>query len=111
MLNCIYDILLVHEKDIDANGAADDIISISLPAFYADARNNTRQYVGQETDIQYWHNNYDQLLSEEKRIREFISWHRPELFNAFKKRDRSAFDRRVKELEEEDAKAAEEANQ
>lgn len=90
MLNCIYDVFLTCDKN-----NCPDLVVMALPMFVADAMNNTREYVADETDIAMWHEEFAKVSAQEdalKEIREFIGRHYDALVEAFMNRDRAAFD-------------------
>ena len=101
MLNCIYDIFLTCDKN-----DCPDLVVMAQPMFLSDARNNSREYVADETDIAAWHEHAAELDAQAGEVGKFIGRHYDALVDAFKFRDRAAFDAVVDDCikaDEEDA--------
>lgn len=101
MLNCIYDIFLTCDKN-----DCPDLVVMAQPMFLSDARNNSREYVADETDIAAWHEHAAELDAQAGEVGKFIGRHYDALVDAFKFQDRAAFDAVVDDCikaDEEDA--------
>lgn len=101
MLNCIYDIFLTCDKN-----DCPDLVVMAQPMFLSDARTGSREYVADETDIDMWHEHAVELDEQASEVAKFIGRHYDALVDAFKFRDRAAFDAVVDDCikaDEEDA--------
>lgn len=106
MLNCIYDIFLTCDKN-----NCPDLVVMAQPMFLSDARNNSREYVADETDISAWHEHAAELDEQASEVAKFIGRHYDALVDAFKFRDRAAFDAVVDDCIKADEEAEEEKNE
>lgn len=93
MLNCIYDIFLTCEKN-----ECNDLLVQAQPMFLSDARNGTRTYVADETDISMWHEHAAELDEQAGEVGEFIGQNYDDLVSAFREHDRAKFDAVVENL-------------
>lgn len=94
----IYDIFLTSTKN-----KCSDLVVQALPMLLSDARTGVRQYTDEETDLAALHADYAALAEQDGPISRFIGRHYNALVDAYKLRDRAAFDAVVKQCEEEDA--------
>ena len=106
MLNCIYDIFLTCDKN-----ECPDLVVMAQPMFLSDVQNNTREYVADETDIGAWHEHADELCAQANEVGQFIGRHYDALVEAFRARDRQAFDTVVDQCVAADEAAAEAAEE
>ena len=98
MLKYIYDVFLTSTKN-----QCNDLAVQALPMLLSDARTGVRQYTDEETDLAALHADYAALAEQDGPISRFIGRHYNALVDAYKQRDRAAFDAVVKQCEEEDA--------
>ena len=102
--NVIYDIFLTSTRN-----QCSDLVVQALPMLLSDARTGVRQYTDEETDLAALHADYAALAEQDGPICRFIGRHYSALVDAYRLRDRTAFDAVVKQCEEEDRAAEEEA--
>ena len=105
MKRYIYDIFLTSTKN-----HCNDLAVQALPMLLSDARTGVRQYTAEETDLAALHADYAALAGQDGPICRFIGRHYSALVDAYKLRDRAAFDTVVAQCEAEDA-AKEEASE
>lgn len=106
MLNCIYDIFLTCDKN-----DCPDLVVMAQPMFLSDARTGSREYVADETDIAMWHEHAAELDEQASEVAKFIGRHYDALVDAFKFRDKAAFDAVVDDCIKADEEAEEEKNE
>ena len=92
----IYDVFLTSTKN-----QCSDLVLQALPMLLSDARTGVRQYTDQETDLAALH---DAELDEQA-MAAFIGRHYTALVDAYKLRDRAAFDAVVAQCEQADKEA------
>ena len=100
MLKYIYDVFLTSTKN-----QCSDLVVQALPMLLSDARTGVRQYTAEETDLAALHAGYAALAEQEGDISRFIGRHYNALVDAYRLRDRAAFDAVVKQCEEADKEA------
>ena len=89
-LNVIYDIFLTSTRN-----QCSDLVVQALPMLLSDARTGVRQYTAEETDLAALHAGYAALAEQEGAISRFIGRHYAALVQAYRLRDRAAFDKAV----------------
>ena len=90
MKRYIYDIFLTSTKN-----RCSDLAVQALPMLLSDARTGVRQYTAEETDLAALHAGYAALAEQEGAISRFIGRHYAALVEAYRLRDRAAFDKAV----------------
>ena len=98
--NVIYDIFLTSTRN-----QCSDLVVQALPMLLSDARTGVRQYTAEETDLASLHADYAALAEQEGNISRFIGRHYNALVDAYKLRDRAAFDAVVAQCEQADKEA------
>ena len=88
--NVIYDIFLTSTRN-----QCSDLVVQALPMLLSDARTGVRQYTAEETDLAALHAGYAALAEQEGAISRFIGRHYAALVEAYRLRDRAAFDKAV----------------
>lgn len=96
----IYDVFLTSTKN-----QCSDLVLQALPMLLSDARTGVRQYTAEETDLAALHADYAALAEQEGGISRFIGRHYNALVDAYKQRDRAAFDAVVAQCEQADKEA------
>ena len=89
-LNVIYDIFRTSTRN-----QCSDLVVHALPMLLSDARTGVRQYTAEETDLAALHAGYAALAEQEGAISRFIGRHYAALVEAYRLRDRAAFDKAV----------------
>ena len=89
-LNVSYDIFLTSTRN-----QCSDLVVQALPMLLSDARTGVRQYTAEETDLAALHAGYAALAEQEGAISRFIGRHYAALVEAYRLRDRAAFDKAV----------------
>lgn len=98
----IYDVFLTSAKN-----KCFDLVNMALPMLLSDAKTGERQYTDEQTNLEQLHTDYPVLVEQEGEIRRFIGRHYNALVDAYKLRDRAAFDAVVAQCEAEDKEDAE----
>lgn len=98
MLKYIYDIFLTSTKN-----KCFDLVVQALPMLLSDARTGVRQYTDEETDLAQLHADYSTLMEQERAVSRFIGQNYAALVEAYRLRDRAAFDAVVAQCVAEDA--------